>query len=68
LEFDDEIISIEYKSFSCAFDINEGVDEGLCVEYESFSFHPVITNSILEKYKSKFVESETFMSMTLVFD
>ena len=33
LKFGNDILSIEYESFSCGFDINEGLNEGFCVEY-----------------------------------
>jgi len=44
LKFDDDILSIEYQSFSCGFDINESLDEGFYVEYKSFFF---LTPSLL---------------------
>jgi len=56
LEFDIDIFSIECEYFSCGFDINEGLDEGFCVEYESFSFDPIITALPFESRKSEFVE------------
>ena len=41
MDFNDDILSIEYKSFSCGFDANVGLDVDLCAEYESFSFDPI---------------------------
>jgi len=38
LDFDDDILFVEFESFSCGFDIDEGFDEGFCVEYESYFF------------------------------
>jgi len=53
LDFDDDILSIEYESFSCGFDITTSLDEGFCVEYESFSFNPLIPpSSFPVKYDS----------------
>jgi len=37
-EFNDDILSVEYETFSCGFDVSENLDEGFCVEYDSFSF------------------------------
>jgi len=68
LEFDDHILFVEYEYFSWGFDINESFDEGFCVEYESFSFDPIIMDILFESSKSKFVESETFVPMTIDFD
>ena len=33
LEFNDDIISVEYESFSCELVINESLDKGFCIEY-----------------------------------
>jgi len=59
LKFDDDILSIEYESFSCGFDVNVGLDVDLCVEYESFSFEPIPTDLLFGNCKSEFVESES---------
>ena len=40
LDFDDDIVLVEYESFACGFDIYESFNEGLCVEYEYFSVDP----------------------------
>jgi len=61
LEFNDDILSIEYESFSCGFDVNVGLDVNLCAEYESFSFDPIHPNFLCESHKSKFVESEAIV-------
>ena len=37
-----DILSVDYESFSCGFDITASLDEGFCIEYESFSFDPLI--------------------------
>ena len=53
LDFDDSILSVEYESFSCGFDITASLDESFCVEYESFSFNPLIpSESFLVEYDS----------------
>jgi len=41
LKFNNDILSIEYEYFLCGFDVNVGLNENLCVEYESFSFDPI---------------------------
>ena len=38
LKFDDDLVSIEYESFLCGFDVNVGLDVDLCAKYESFFF------------------------------
>jgi len=52
LEYNDDILYVEYELFSCGFDINESFD----AEYESFSFDPIQTNFIFKSHKSAFVE------------
>jgi len=42
LEFNNDILSVEYESFSCGFNFDKNFDVGFCVEYESFSFNPLI--------------------------
>jgi len=34
VEFHDDILSVEYESFSWGFNFDENFDEGFCVEYE----------------------------------
>ena len=66
LEFNDDILSIEYESFSCVLDVNVGLDVDLCAEYEFFSFDPIQTDLLFESCKSKLVEFETIV--TEIFD
>jgi len=47
LEFIDDILYIEYESFSCRFDVTVGLDVDLYVEYETFSFDPAQLTSFL---------------------
>jgi len=68
LQFDNDNFSVEYESFSCGFDVNEGLNVDTCVEYNSFSFDPVITNHLFEPPKSKFLEFKTFVPMTANLD
>ena len=42
LEFDDDILCVEYESFSCGLDENKGLDIGFCVQYKSFSLNPLL--------------------------
>jgi len=58
-QIDDDILSVEYESFLCGFDVDESVDEGFCAEYESFSFDPIQTGLLFENCKSKFVQFES---------
>jgi len=57
LDFDDDILSIEYESFSCGVDVNVSLDVDLSDEYESFSFDPIQADLLFEYYKSEIVES-----------
>lgn len=54
LEFNDDILSVEYESFSCGFNFDDNFDEDFCVEYELFSFNPPIS------HKSFSVEYDSF--------
>jgi len=62
LDFDDDILIMEYKSFSYGFDVNVSLDVDLCVEYESFSFDPIQTALLFENCKFAFVEFETIVT------
>ena len=42
LEFNIDILSVEYEYFSCGFDITTSLDKSFSIEYESFSFDPLI--------------------------
>ena len=68
LEFDDDHLYVKYEYFSYRFDVNEGLDVDICIEYEFFSFDPIITNHLFEPSKSEFLESKTFMPMTADLD
>jgi len=61
LEFNNDILSIEYGSFSCEFDVNVCWDVNLCAEYESFYFNPIHPSFLCESHKAKFVESEAIV-------
>ena len=52
LDIDDDILSIEYESFSCGFDVTLGLYLDLCAEYESFLFNPIHTDLPFESCKS----------------
>jgi len=47
----------EYECFSYGLDKIESLDVDLCVDYESFSFAPIITYHFCESFKSEFLES-----------
>ena len=59
---------MESESFSCGFDVNEGLDVDICVECESFSFDSIIIGHLFEPSKSEFSESGTFVPMTADLD
>jgi len=61
LQFNDDILSIEYEYFSYEFDATVGLDVNLRAKYESFSFDPIQTNFFFESHKSKFVESKAII-------
>ena len=48
LDFDDDIPYAEYESFSYGLDFTKGLDVGIHVEYESFSFNPIIHDLLFE--------------------
>ena len=50
---------MKYESFSCEFDRNEGLEVDISVEYESFSFDPIITDILFESRKFEFIKFET---------
>ena len=61
LDFNDDILYAKYESFSCGFDVTEGLDVGFHVEYESFSFDPVIRDLLFKLDDSLlYVEHESF--------
>ena len=64
LEFDDDVLFIEYESFLCGFDINVCLDVDLCAEYASFSFHPIQIDLLFKSCKSELVESESIATET----
>jgi len=63
LDFDDDILYVQYECFSCGFDVTEGLDVGFHLEYELFSFDPGIPdllfklddNLLYVKYESFFL-------------
>jgi len=59
LECNDDVLSIEYESFLCGFDVDVSLDVDLHAEYESFSFEPIQIGLLFENCKSEFVESES---------
>jgi len=61
LDFDDDILDAEYESFSYGFNVTEGLDVGFHVEYESFSFDPVIPDLLFNLDDNiLYVECESF--------
>jgi len=48
LEFNDDILSIEYESFACGFHDNGSFDEGFCLEYEYLLFEPITIDLLCE--------------------
>jgi len=62
LDFDDDILSIEYESFSCGFDVNVSLDMDLYAEYESVSFDHVQPKSFLNICKFQIVKSNNVVT------
>ena len=62
LDLDNDILSIEYESFSYGFDVSMVLDVDLCAEYESFSLEPIQPDFLFESHKSKFIESEAIVT------
>ena len=61
LDFDDDILYAEYQSFSCGFDVIKGLDVGFHLEYESFSFDPIIPDLLFKLDDNLlYVEYESF--------
>jgi len=58
LEYDDNILFVKYESFSHGLDDNEGLGVGFCVQYESFSFGPLISDLILKKSQFEFLTAK----------
>ena len=48
LDFDDDILYAEYDSFSYELDIPKGLDVDFHVEFESFSFDPIIPDLLIK--------------------
>jgi len=60
-----ELDVAEYECFSFGSDKIESLDVDLYVEYESFSFAPIITHHFYEAFKSDFFESKPFAPITV---
>jgi len=48
LDFDGDILYVEYESFSCEFDVIEGLDLDFHVKYEAFSFDSIIPDLLFK--------------------
>ena len=57
-EFDDNILPVEYESFSGEFGIHGSSNDGFRADYESFSFNSIQSDFFFESSKSESVESE----------
>ena len=66
LEFNDDILSVEYKSFACGFDDNESFDEGFYAKYESFSLDPIQSDFLFESCQSEFLKSDNLVVRKLI--
>ena len=55
----------EYECFSYGSNKIESLDVDLCVDYESFSFAPIITYHFCESFKFEFLESKPFEPITV---
>ena len=68
MDYDDDIFSIEYESFSYGLDYNEDLDVCFCIKYEHRTFDPMISDLILEKSKPEFLQAENFVPMNANLD
>jgi len=68
LEYNDDILYVEYESFSYEFDVNKSLDVGLYVEYEFVSFDPKITDLLFESRMFEFIESENIVTKNFDLD
>ena len=69
MEFNVDILFVEYESFSCRFNITAHLDKGFCIEYESFSFDPLIPHdSFLVEYESFCFDINVSLAMDLCAD
>jgi len=68
LDFDDNILSVEYESFLCGFDVNVSLNVDLCVEYASFSFDSIQIDFLFESSNSELVEYESIAAETFDLD
>ena len=59
---------MEYESFSGEFETHGSSDDGLCADYESFSFDPIQNDFLFEYYESEFVESEIIATKNFALD
>ena len=61
MDFDDDILYVEYESFSCELDVTEGLYAGFHVKNVSFSFGPVIVDLLFKLDDNiLYVEYESF--------
>ena len=42
-----------------------GLDVGFCVEYKFFFFWPIISDHVVDKSRSKFLQSKNFVPVTV---
>jgi len=57
-----------WKSFSYEFETDGSSDDGVCADYESFSFDPIQTDFLFEYYKSEFVKYEIISTKHFALD
>lgn len=65
-DFDDDIFSAKYESFSYGLDVTKGLNVDFHVEYESFSFDPVIPDLLFKSDDNILhIEYESFVGLML---
>ena len=67
-KLDDNILPVEYESFSYEFETHGSSNDGFCVDYEPFSFDSIQTDFLFYYCKSDFVESEIIATKTFTLD
>jgi len=59
---------VEYESFSGEFETHGSSDDGVCADYESFSFDPIQTGFLFEYCKFDFVEPKMIATKNFALD
>jgi len=67
-KLDNNILYVEYESFSYEFETHGSSNGGVYADYESFSFDSIQTEFLFEYCKSEFVESKIISTKNFALD